>query len=79
MPHLFKAEEWNTLSPLERAALCRLLAEQARLLAAQANPHHRDTYEAVARGWLTLAQDLEREANIPTQRIGNGGRSMGID
>ncbi len=74
MEYRFNAEEWQTLTPAERASRCRLLAEQAKVLAAAALPGHSEAYEDLARNWLRLAEDMEREANSPPQNAHSGDR-----
>ena len=57
----FDAEAFQKLPVADRVQLCRHLAERAQALADGAAPNHRDTYAEIARQWLMLAADMERE------------------
>jgi hypothetical protein len=58
----FKAEEFSRLTPSERAAWCRRMAAEAeRLAEAVASPRLRTAYVELAKQWVSLANEIERE------------------
>jgi hypothetical protein len=59
MEYRFKAEEWAQLSPTERARRCKLMAEEARLLADNAPLPMKEGYLMLAKNWLQLASEIE--------------------
>ena len=61
MEFRFNAEEWKTLAPAERLHRCSLWAEEALKLAASSPDHLKDGYVLIAKGWLKLAADIERD------------------
>ena len=62
MEYQFKADDWNRLNPVERARRCRLMAVQARELAAAASPAVQVAYARLANDWLRLADEIEKAA-----------------
>jgi hypothetical protein len=62
MEYRFKAEDWESLTPENRARRCRLLAEEARALASRAPPHLKHSYLHIAEDWMMLAIDIEKAA-----------------
>jgi hypothetical protein len=62
MESLFKAEEWNRLTPAERVQRCRLMAAETRALATVASSDLRLHYSNLTEEWLQLAQEIERAA-----------------
>jgi hypothetical protein len=63
MDYRFKADEWQTLSPEERARRCRLLAAEAQTLADNAPPGLGHRYQTIADQWLELAREIEQHNN----------------
>ena len=61
MEYRFKAEEWKSLTPQQRASRCRLMAEEARTLAEGAAPDVKLFYLKIADDWIQLADEVERE------------------
>ena len=59
MEYRFKSDEWMALPPLQRAHRCRLLAGQARELAAATSGASAESYLQIADGWLKLASEIE--------------------
>ena len=57
----FAPEEFQKLSVGGRIELCRKLAERAQSLAEQAADIHRIDYLRIARQWLMLADEMERD------------------
>ena len=57
----FNAEEWAGLTPAERLRRCSLWSEEAIKLASSAPEHLKDAYILIAKGWLKLAAEIERE------------------
>jgi len=57
----FKPEEFQKLSVGERIELCHKLAERAQAHAEQAADIHRIDYLRIARQWLMLADEMERD------------------
>jgi hypothetical protein len=55
----FSVEDYNRMPMAERIRLCRRLAQRAEQLAA-ADPRRRDTYLQIAKGWIALAENMER-------------------
>jgi len=55
----FSVEEYSQMPIPDRIALCRRLAARAELLA-ESDPARRDTYIQIARGWIALAENMER-------------------
>ena len=62
MEYRFRAEEWKSLAPEDRATRCRLLAEEARVLANSAPPHLAASYLRIAQDWTALAGEIEQAA-----------------
>lgn len=60
MEYRFKAEEWKTLTPQQRASRCRLMAGEARALAEEAPPDVKLSYLKIADDWMQLADEMER-------------------
>ena len=60
MEYRFKAEEWKNLTPQQRASRCRLMAGEARTLAAGAAPDVKLSYLKIADDWMRLADQIER-------------------
>ena len=60
MDYRFKAEEWQSLTPVQRARRCRLMAEEAQALAKGAPPSVAEAYLRIAGEWLTLAREIEQ-------------------
>jgi hypothetical protein len=58
----FKAREWESLSIEQRVRRCRLMAEEARLLAEGAPEKLKEEYRAIAADWLQLAIAIARSA-----------------
>ena len=64
----FKAEEWQRLPLDERMRRCRLLSEEARKLAADADPRFKLLYLEIAAQWSALANEIAdhiRSAKAP--------------
>lgn len=61
MEYRFKAEEWKSLTPQQRASRCRLMAEEARTLAEGAAPDMKLFYLKIADDWIQLADEIQRE------------------
>ena len=61
----FKAEDWEKLTPEEKARRCRMMAEQAKALANNASPQLAKTYMAIAEDWLKLAVEIEQGPDFP--------------
>jgi hypothetical protein len=61
MEYRFKAEEWKSLTPQQRASRCRLMAEEARALAEGAASDVKPFYLKIADDWMQLADEIERE------------------
>ncbi len=57
----FNAKEFLELDVDDRARRCRLLAQRAQELAESADPNFRNAYLEIAKQWLLLAQNMERE------------------
>ncbi len=62
MEYRFRAEEWKSLSAENRAKRCRLLAEEARVLASGAPHHLAPSYLRIAEDWSALAIEIEQAA-----------------
>ena len=60
MEYRFKAEEWNGLTPQQRASRCRLMAGEARALADGAAADLKLSYLKIADDWMQLADEIER-------------------
>jgi len=60
MDYRFKADEWQSLTPVQRARRCRLMAEEAQELANGAPPSVAEAYLRIAGEWLTLAKEIEQ-------------------
>jgi hypothetical protein len=60
--HRFKPDEWENLTPAQRARRCRLMAEDARALASGASSDLRLHYIKIAGQWLQLAIEIENVA-----------------
>ena len=67
MEYRFRAEEWKTLSAENRAKRCRLLAEEARVLASGAPQHLAPSYLRIAEDWTALAIEIEQAATENSQ------------
>jgi hypothetical protein len=63
MEFRFKSEEWEDLTPAQRARRCHLMAEEAEALAAGASPDLRLSYLRIAEEWMKLADDIERSTS----------------
>jgi hypothetical protein len=63
MDYRFNAEEWATLSPLDRARRCRLMADEAKKMAQNAKGMMKDSYLSIAVDWEKLADEIERTAS----------------
>jgi hypothetical protein len=59
MEYRFNAAEWSELSAEDRVRRCRLMAEEARLLAERAPPSLKQSYAKIAQDWIQLAADIE--------------------
>jgi hypothetical protein len=59
-PRLLTAEEWNRLTPSQRAHHCFEMAENATKLANFALPDMVEAYEHLAEEWLKLAVEIEQ-------------------
>ena len=59
----FKADEFSRLSSSERVAWCRRMAAEAERLAEAASPPVRTAYVELAKQWMALANEIEREAS----------------
>lgn len=60
MDKRFSSGEWIMLTPQERIQRCRIMAGEARALAATERPTVADGYKALADKWLALAEEMER-------------------
>ena len=60
MEYRFKAEEWKSLTPQQRASRCRLMAGEARALADEGDPGVKLSYLKIAEDWMRLADEIER-------------------
>ena len=67
MEYRFRADEWQSLSADNRARRCRLLAEEARVLASGAPQHLAPSYLRIAEDWTALAIEIE-EASTENSR-----------
>ena len=61
MDYSFTVDEWDRLTPEERAKRCRLLASEAGALAKHALPNMKAGYLEMADYWLRLAKEIEHE------------------
>ena len=61
MDHGFGSEEWKSLPPKERARQCRILADEARILAGSASKEMKPIYLDLAVQWEKLAAEMMRE------------------
>jgi hypothetical protein len=61
MDYRFKAEEWKSLTPQQRASRCRLMAGEARALAEAAASDVKLLYLKIAEDWTQLADEIERK------------------
>ena len=61
-PH-FKADDFARLTPSERVIWCRRMAAEADRLAQAASPRVRAAYVELAKQWLQLAAEIERESS----------------
>lgn len=59
MEYRFNAEEWEGLTPAERARRCRVMAEEAQKLADGAPVHMAKSYLRMAEEWLLLANEID--------------------
>jgi hypothetical protein len=57
----FKAADFSRLTPSERVNWCREMASEAEGLAEAASPRVRSAYVELARQWIALAEEIERE------------------
>ena len=55
----YPTDEWQDLTPAQRARLCHLKAEEAHHLAEGASPDQEFAYMRIAEDWLRLAGDIE--------------------
>ena len=63
----FKADEFSRLTPSQRVAWCRRMAEEAaRLAEGAANPLVRTAYVELSKQWTALANEIERDTVRPT-------------
>ena len=60
MDYRFKADEWQSLTPAQRARRCRLMAEEAQELAKGAPVSVAEAYLRIAGEWLKLAKEIEQ-------------------
>jgi hypothetical protein len=60
MEYRFKAEEWKSLTPQQRASRCRLMAREARALADECAADVKLSYLKIADDWIQLADEIER-------------------
>ena len=56
----FTAQEWESLTPAQRAKRCRALAHECQLLADSAAPDLKGGYHDLSRQWAMLADEIER-------------------
>ena len=63
----FDAESWNDTPPAERVRRCMLFAHEANRHALNAAPDVREAYAELARQWLALAAEIEK--NWPAARL----------
>ncbi len=59
----FKADEFSRLTPSERVVWCRRMAAEAEHLAEAASPPVRTAYVELAKQWMALANEIERETS----------------
>jgi hypothetical protein len=59
MPDLTKPDNWASLTPAQRVALCHALAREAAQLAQAASPSMKQAYKEIAAKWNTLAAEIE--------------------
>ena len=59
----FNAMSWNEMSPPERVRRCMLFAHEANQQALNAAPDVREAYVDLARQWLTLAAEIEKNGS----------------
>jgi hypothetical protein len=57
--------ELGTLSPLERAVVCRSKAEELAEAVLHASPEGAEELRKLSRQWLLLAQQLETRSESP--------------
>ena len=67
MEYRFRAEDWMNLSPENRAKRCRLVAEEAHVLASGAPKHLAASYLRIAEDWTALAIEIEQAATANAQ------------
>jgi len=63
MEFRFEAEEWRDLTAEQKARRCRFMAREAHALANGAPPDQAIAYKNLASEWLTLADEIERNAS----------------
>ena len=56
----FDAESWYEMPSAERVRRCMLFAHEANQQALNAAPDVRETYVELARQWLTLAAEIQK-------------------
>ena len=56
----FNAEDWLRLTPAQRVAQCRRMAEEARGLSKESSGDLAQAYTELARNWDNLAEEIER-------------------
>jgi hypothetical protein len=59
----FRADEFSRLTPSERVTWCRRMAAEAEHLAQAASPRVRAAYVDLAKQWMSLANEIERETS----------------
>jgi hypothetical protein len=55
----FNAEEWKRMTPSDRVRRCRSLADEARLLSADAALNAKQVYLELSQQWSALADEIE--------------------
>jgi hypothetical protein len=58
----FNAEAWNDMASAERVRRCMIFAHEANRHALNAAPDVREAYAELARQWLTLAAEIEKNS-----------------
>ena len=56
----FNALSWNDMPPAERVRRCMLFAREANQLASNASADVRQAYTDIAKQWLDLAAEIEK-------------------
>ena len=57
----FKAGDFSQLTPSQRVKWCRQMAQEAERFAEDANPSVRAAYVDLAKQWIALADEIERD------------------